>query len=144
YVCSLLLFAANSFNIGANLGAMAQGMQLLRPSLNFTWLVIGFAAVSLGLQIFTPYARYAKYLKWLALVLFAYIASALLANIDWADVARHAVVPSITFSRDQILLICAILGTTISPYLFFWQTSQEVEEQVLQGKTSIQSRAAET
>ncbi len=144
YVCSLLLFAANSFNIGANLGAMAQGVQLLRPSFNFALLVVGFAVVSLGLQIFTPYARYAKYLKWLALVLFAYIASALLANINWADVARHAVVPSITFSRDQILLICAILGTTISPYLFFWQTSQEVEEQILQGKTSIPSRAAQT
>lgn len=144
YVCTLLLFAANSFNIGANLGAMAQAAQLLQPSWNFAWLVIGFAAVSLGLQVFTPYARYAKYLKWLALVLFAYIASALLANINWGDVAKHAVVPSITFSKDQILLICAILGTTISPYLFFWQTSQEVEEQILHGKTSIPARAAET
>lgn len=140
YACTLLLFAANAFNIGADLGAMAKGAQLLNPTWNFPVLVVGFALVSLGLQIFTPYARYARYLKWLALVLFAYIASAVLARLNWGDVIRHAVVPSITFSKQQILLICAILGTTISPYLFFWQTSQEVEEQILQGKTNIPSR----
>lgn len=140
YVCTLLLFAANAFNIGADLGAMAKGMQLLRPSLNFAVLVIGFTVVSLGLQIFTPYARYAKYLKWLALVLLAYVFSALLAHLNWREISRYAVVPHIKFTKDQLLLICAILGTTISPYLFFWQTSSEVEEQILLGKTSIQSR----
>jgi Mn2+/Fe2+ NRAMP family transporter len=72
--------------------------------------------------------------------LFAYVASALLAHLNWGDVLRHGVVPSITFTKDQLLLICAILGTTISPYLFFWQTSQEVEEQILQGKTSLPLR----
>lgn len=141
YTCTLLLFAANAFNIGADLGAMAKAVQLLKPELNFAVLVIGFAVFSLGLQIFTPYARYAKYLKWLALVLLAYVASALLVkNLDWADALHHTVVPSITWSKEQIILICAILGTTISPYLFFWQTSQEVEEQIEQGKTSIPSR----
>lgn len=140
YACTLLLFAANSFNIGADLGAMAKGAQLLRPSMNFPMLVVGFALLSLALQIFTPYARYAKYLKWLAMVLFAYVASALLAHINWADVLHHAFIPHLTFSKEQILLICAILGTTISPYLFFWQTSQEVEEQILQGRTNIPSR----
>jgi NRAMP (natural resistance-associated macrophage protein)-like metal ion transporter len=140
YICTLLLFAANAFNIGADLGAMAKGAQLLRPSLNFPMLVIGFAIVSLGLQIFTPYARYAKYLKWLAMVLFAYVASALLAHINWSEVLHHAFIPHITWSKEQLLLICAILGTTISPYLFFWQTSQEVEEQISQGKTNIASR----
>ncbi len=140
YACTLLLFAANAFNIGADLGAMAKGAQLLRPSLNFPALVIGFTLLSVGLQIFTPYARYAKYLKWLALVLLAYIASALLAHLNWGDVLKHATIPSITWSKDQILLICAILGTTISPYLFFWQTSQEVEQEIMDGKTSITSR----
>jgi Mn2+/Fe2+ NRAMP family transporter len=141
YACTLLLFAANAFNIGADLGAMAKGAQLLRPSLNFPMLVIGFAMVSLGLQIFTPYARYAKYLKWLAMVLFAYVASALLAHINWADVLHHAFIPHITWnSKEQMILVCAILGTTISPYLFFWQTSQEVEEQISQGKTTVVSR----
>ncbi len=140
HICTLLLFAANSFNIGADLGAMAKGAQLLRPSMNFTWLVVGFAGVSLLLQIFTPYAKYAKYLKWLAMVLLAYIFSAILAKLNWAEVGRNAVIPQLTFSKDQILLVCAILGTTISPYLFFWQTSQEIEEQVAAGKTSIVSR----
>jgi NRAMP (natural resistance-associated macrophage protein)-like metal ion transporter len=140
YACTGLLFAANAFNIGADLGAMAKGAQLLRPSLSFPLLVIGFTLFSVGLQIFTPYARYAKYLKWLALVLLAYIASALLAHLDWGSVLKHAAVPSINFSKDQLLLICAILGTTISPYLFFWQTSQEVEQEIMDGNASIVSR----
>ncbi|HSX45771.1 MAG TPA: Nramp family divalent metal transporter [Candidatus Saccharimonadia bacterium] len=140
YVATMLLFAANAFNIGADLGAMAKGAQLLRPSWNFSALVIGFTLLSFGLQIFTPYARYAKYLKWLALVLFAYVASALLAHLKWGDVLKHGIEPHITFTKDAFVLICAILGTTISPYLFFWQTSQEVEEQILQGKTTVKMR----
>lgn len=144
YVSALLLFSANAFNIGADLGAMAKAVQLLHPQFNFSLLVIGFTVVSLGLQIFTPYARYARYLKWLAMVLFAYVASAILAHLNWGDVLRHALIPTIVFSKDQILLICAILGTTISPYLFFWQTSQEVEEQVLQGKTTVKMRQGAT
>jgi NRAMP (natural resistance-associated macrophage protein)-like metal ion transporter len=140
YICTLLLFGANAFNIGADLGAMAKGAQLLRPSLNFPMLVIGFTLASVLLQIFTPYARYAKYLKWLAMVLLAYIASALLAHLDWSSVLKRAVMPSVNFSKDQLLLICAILGTTISPYLFFWQTSQEVEQEIMDGKTTIAQR----
>jgi NRAMP (natural resistance-associated macrophage protein)-like metal ion transporter len=144
YVCSGTLFVANCFNIGADLGAMAKGVQLLQPDLSFGWLVVGFAVLCLGLQIFTPYAKYAKYLKWLALVLLSYVVSTLLAHLDWSNVVRHAVVPSITFSREQMLLICAILGTTISPYLFFWQTSQEVEEKILLGQTSLRLRQITT
>ena len=128
YVTTILLFAANTFNIGADLGAMAQGVKLFAPSLNAIFLILVFACVSLLLQVFTTYARYAKYLKYLALVLFAYVFSAFLSHLDWTQVVTHSVVPSITFTKDQLLLICAILGTTISPYLFFWQTSQEVEE----------------
>ncbi|HWB38748.1 MAG TPA: divalent metal cation transporter [Candidatus Saccharimonadales bacterium] len=138
--CTLLLFAANSFNIGADLGAMAQGMQLLRPSLSFGWLVLGFTILCLGLQIFTPYNRYARYLKWLALVLTAYVASTLLAHLNWHSVFAGLVTPKITFNKDQLLLICAIFGTTISPYLFFWQTSQEVEEEIAAGKTTVAMR----
>lgn len=140
YVAALLLLAANTFNIGADLGAMAKAVQLLWPQLNFSLLVIGFVLLCLFLQVFTPYARYARYLKWMALVLFAYVASTLMANLNWGDVLRHAVVPTITFSKDQIFLICAILGTTISPYLFFWQTSQEVEEEILQGQSTLAQR----
>jgi NRAMP (natural resistance-associated macrophage protein)-like metal ion transporter len=144
YTCSVLLFAANSFNIGADLGAMAQATQLLFPNFNFSLVVIVFAVLSVFMQIYFSYGQYAKYLKWLALILFSYIASSLVIGLDWKQVFYHAVVPSITWSKDQIILICAILGTTISPYLFFWQTSQEVEEQILDGKTSIKARVSET
>ncbi len=144
YVCTILLFAANTFNIGADLGAMAKAMQLLYPQFNFTLLVVGFAAFSLLLQIFTPYVKYARYLKWLALVLLSYILSSILAHLNWSDVARHAFVPHMSFTKDHIILLSAILGTTISPYLFFWQTSQEVEEKILSGKTTVRLRRAAT
>lgn len=140
YTCTLLLFAANAFNIGADLGAMAKGVQLLDGHINYSLLVIGFAIVMLLLQIFMPYAKYAHYLKWLAMVLLAYIGAALLAHLNWGNVLHKTVAPSIHWSKNQILLICAILGTTISPYLFFWQTSQEVENEILDGKTTIASR----
>jgi NRAMP (natural resistance-associated macrophage protein)-like metal ion transporter len=140
YVSTLLLFAANTFNIGADIGAMASAVQLIRPGANFALLVVGFTLLILLLQIFTPYVRYAKYLKWLAMVLLAYILSAILAHPNWHTVVKHAAVPHIDFSKQQLLLICAILGTTITPYLFFWQTSQEVEEQIAVGKTTIKER----
>ena len=140
YGAALLLFAANAFNIGADLGAMAKAAQLLRPSLNFGFLVVAFTLASFWLQIFTPYARYAKYLKWLALVLFAYVASAIMAHLNWHTIFHYSYTPSIHVGKEQMLLVCAVLGTTISPYLFFWQTSQEVEEQILQGKTTVQQR----
>jgi NRAMP (natural resistance-associated macrophage protein)-like metal ion transporter len=140
YTATMLLFAANAFNIGADLGAMAKGVQLLAPQWNFSLLVVVFAVISLGLQIFTPYEKYAKYLKWLAMVLLAYVASAILARLNWGEVMSQAIIPSIEFSKDQLLLICALLGTTISPYLFFWQTSQEVEDMIVQGKTTLAER----
>lgn len=141
---TLLLFAANAFNIGADLGAMAKAVQLLRPELHFWWLVVGFTVLSLLLQILTPYAKYAKYLKWLALVLFSYIISALLAHIDWGAALHQTFLPHIVINKDSMLLITAILGTTISPYLFFWQTSQEVEEDIQNGKTTLRQRRSAT
>jgi NRAMP (natural resistance-associated macrophage protein)-like metal ion transporter len=144
YLIAVLLLGANTFNIGADLGAMAQATQLLWPQAPYIFLVPAFGIASALLQILTPYARYAKYLKWLALVLFAYIASAILAHLDWTKVLRYAIIPSLTFDKSQLLLLCAILGTTISPYLFFWQTSQEVEEAILEGKTSIAKREGTT
>lgn len=144
YICTILLFAANAFNIGADLGAMAKAVQLLHGGINYSLLVIGFAVLILLLQIFLPYAKYAHYLKWLAMVLLAYVASAILAHLNWGTVLHKAVTPAIHWNKDQLLLICAILGTTISPYLFFWQTSQEVEEQILDGKKSLASRQGTT
>ncbi len=144
YIATLLLFSANTLNIGANLGAMAQATQLLFPKISFTALILGFTIITLALQIFTTYEKYAKYLKWLALVLLSYVFSALTLEINWNEVLQKAIIPTISFSRDQIFIITAILGTTISPYLFFWQTSQEVEEQILEGKTTLKLRQGET
>ena len=140
YVCAILLFAANTFNIGADLGAMAQGVKLIFPAWNFLGLVVGFTVIMLALQIFTPYARYAKFLKWLALVLAAYVLSAFAAHLYWPPILKQSIIPHMQFNKDQLLLVCAILGTTISPYLFFWQTSQEVEEQIALGMTTLASR----
>lgn len=144
YVSTLLLFAANTFNIGADIGAMANAVQLLFPRVSFTALVIGFTIFILLLQIFTSYVTYAKYLKWLALVLFAYIISAILSHPNWGDVLNHAIIPHITFDKDTLLLVCAILGTTITPYLFFWQTSQEIEEEIAIGQTTLKLRMGST
>jgi NRAMP (natural resistance-associated macrophage protein)-like metal ion transporter len=136
-----LLFLANAFNIGADLGAMASAAQLLMPGVPTWVLLIGFTGVSLALQIFATYERYARYLKWLAMVLLAYVVAVFLVpNLNWGQVARSTAVPKITFTKESLVLIAAILGTTISPYLFFWQTSQEVEEGILGGQTTILQR----
>ena len=140
YTVTILLFIANTLNIGADLGAMAKATQLLIPSMRFSYIIFFFAFLSLGLQIFSTYQNYAKYLKWLAMILLAYVFSALLVDLDWLQIIQSTVIPTITFSRDQIFLITAILGTTISPYLFFWQTSQEVEEEILAGKKTLAMR----
>lgn len=145
YLCTLLLFTANTFNIGADLGAMTKATQLLFPNFPFTLLVIFFTVLSLGLQIFSSYKKYSQYLKYLALILVAYIFSTMsISNLPWKSIFSNAVIPTITFSKDQLFLICGILGTTISPYLFFWQTSQEVEEEILKGRVTIAQRQEET
>jgi len=145
YFCTVLLLFANVFNIGADLGAMAKGTQLIFPWLGFAFLVIGFAILTLILQIFIPYKRYSKYLKYLAFILFAYVFTAFSVKINWSDVLYHTVIPAIKFSKDEVILICAAFGTTISPYLFFWQTSQEVEEEILRGgKTEEMRRSKNT
>lgn len=143
YSVAICLFVANTFNLGADLGIMARAVQLLVP-VNFSILVIGFAALSLYLQIFTSYRSYARVLKWLALVLLSYVVSAFLVHINWLDAFKHLVIPTIGFNRDSLFMLSAILGTTISPYLFFWQTSQEVEEQILVGKTTVKLREDNT
>ncbi len=140
FICAIFLFAANTLNIGADLGAMAKGVQLLYPHFNFTFLIVVIGIGSLLLEVFVSYRVYAKYLKWLVFVLFSYVISLFLIKLDWGSILTHTFIPSITFSKDQIYLITAILGTTISPYLFFWQTSQEVEEEILEGRTTLSKR----
>lgn len=123
----MLLFGANTINIGANLAAMGASFELATglPSLPAT---IAFAMLSLILQLFVPYERYASYLKWLTMVLLAYVAVIFVVKIDWTAAVRGFVTPIFPLDGDSFTVIVAILGTTISPYLFFWQSSQEVEE----------------
>lgn len=142
YVVTILLFIANTFNIAVDLGAMSAASRLLMPQLGYGTLVVFFAVMSLLLQIFTTYANYARYLKYLTLALFSYIAVAFMVHLDWGEVLRHTLVPSFSFTKDELILLCAVLGTTISPYLFFWQTSQEVEENILHGERTIAERRA--
>ena len=140
HVITILLFLANTLNIAADLGAMAAGANLLIPKISAVIFVTVFALVILLLQIFTTYARYSKFLKYLTLALLSYVFTAFAVHLQWGQVLVHTIIPTITFSKDQVFLLCAILGTTISPYLFFWQTSQEVEEQILRGEKTVEER----
>jgi NRAMP (natural resistance-associated macrophage protein)-like metal ion transporter len=140
HVVTILLLAANTFNIGANLGVMAKAVQLISPRIPFTFLVILIGLICLTLPVIIPYKKYARYLKWLVITLFSYVITGFIIQMDWSALLQNSIIPHITFSKEQILLITAILGTTISPYLFFWQTSQEVEEEIAEGKSTVHSR----
>jgi Mn2+/Fe2+ NRAMP family transporter len=121
-----ILVLANSMNIGADLTAMAAGADLLVGGHTHLF-VLGFAVASVLLQLFVPYHQYARVLKWLTLSLFAYIGVLLTVHTDWRAAFRGMVWPS-NLGRDAVITIVALFGTTISPYLFFWQSSQEAEE----------------
>ncbi|MET3972119.1 divalent metal cation transporter [Bradyrhizobium sp. S3.9.1] len=127
-----LLVIANTFNIAADIAAMAEALSLVIGGLNHEHALI-FAAGSTLLQVFVPYRRYSPVLKFLTLTLFAYVATAFTVKIPWGTALLAAVWPKATISADYFLMVVAVLGTTISPYLFFWQASQEVEE-MNQGK----------
>jgi NRAMP (natural resistance-associated macrophage protein)-like metal ion transporter len=124
---ALLLFAANTINIGADVAAMGAAVQLLvgRGAAEFT---IAAAAISLLLQVFVPYHRYVHILKWATLVLFAYVGVVFFVRIDWVEVVTRMFLPKVHLSAAWITVVVAVFGTTISPYLFFWQTSEEVED----------------
>ena len=122
-----LLLVANTANLGADLGAMAQATQLLTggPVALFTIL---FGVVSVAAETFLSYDRYASVLKWLTLSLFTYVAVVFTVHVQIGEALRNVFVPSMTFDKDHVEALVALLGTTISPYLFFWQAAQEVEE----------------
>jgi NRAMP (natural resistance-associated macrophage protein)-like metal ion transporter len=127
-----LLVAANTFNIAADIAAMGESLSLVIGGLNHEHALI-FASVSTLLQVFVPYRRYAPVLKFLTLTLFAYVVTALTVNIPWSTALLATIWPRPTINANYFLMVVAVLGTTISPYLFFWQASQEVEE-MNQGK----------
>jgi NRAMP (natural resistance-associated macrophage protein)-like metal ion transporter len=131
-----LVAVANGFNIGADLGSMAASVRLLVP-LPQVLLLVAMAGLMVGLEILLPYEQYAKVLRWLTLSLGAYIAVLFVIDVNWGSVLRQTLIPSISWNRPQIAVLIAILGTTISPYLFFWQTSEEVEEKQLEKKHAV-------
>lgn len=123
-----LLIVANTINIGADIGAMVASFQLLIP-VNFILGAIVLTFVMLFLEIKVSYHRYAHILKWLTLSLFSYILVAIIVQPDWLEVVKSLTIPKIQFNKEFIVAMVAVMGTTISPYLFFWQTSEEVEEE---------------
>lgn len=125
----LLASTANVFNIAADLRAMAASTRLIVP-IPFLPLVVGIALVLLVLEVFVSYHRYSKVLRWLTLSLGAYIAVIAVVKVDWTAVVESMAIPSLSLERDSLAALIAIFGTTISPYLFFWQASEEVEEEL--------------
>jgi NRAMP (natural resistance-associated macrophage protein)-like metal ion transporter len=139
----LILLVANVFNIAADLGGMAEAAAMLTglPTLPFILVFgVGITAVT----VYMSYGTFARGLKWLTAVLFAYIAAAILARPDWFAVLRATVVPTFQWNQRAVETLVAILGTTISPYLFFWQASQEVEEEKGHGKRTLAQRRGAT
>ena len=123
-----LLMIVNTINVGVDLGAMAAAAKLVIGG-SVIFYCFAFAAFSAVAQVLIPYHRYVSYIKWSTLVLFAYVATVLTVHVPWAQVARETLLPPISFHRDYLQMLMAILGTTISPYLFFWQASLEVEDE---------------
>jgi Mn2+/Fe2+ NRAMP family transporter len=127
YPVLALVIVANTFNIGADLGAMAASLRLLLP----VPLMVGVALLTVGmtaLEVWVPYRRYAKVLRWLVLSLVAYVAVLAVVKVPWVDVAHHTFLPTVSMDRTHLAALIAIFGTTISPYLFFWQAAEEMEE----------------
>ena len=127
YSIVALLVVANVINIGADLGAMGAGLQLLIGGPQLVY-VAAFGLVTVLLEVFSRYSRYVSILKWLTLSLFAYVGVTFIVHMPWGEVAKSLVIPQITYSAAYMTVVVAILGTTISPYLFFWQAEEEVEE----------------
>jgi NRAMP (natural resistance-associated macrophage protein)-like metal ion transporter len=127
YALVIMLLVANTINVAADVAAMGQSLQLVVGGPVHLYAV-GFGVVCLALEVYLPYRRYVTYLKWLTLVLFTYVAVALVANVSWSAVLSGIVRPRVPLSSDMLTVIVAVFGTTISPYLFFWQAALEVEE----------------
>ena len=139
-IAILGLLAANTFNVGADLGAVAAAGSLLsRGALHALWLVVPVALLIIVLQVFASYATIFKIFKWLTLALFAYVITAFFAHPPLLEVVKATFIPHVEFSKDFVMALVAVLGTTISPYLFFWQASSEVDELAAGGATNPRS-----
>lgn len=142
FACTLLI-VANVFNIGADLGGMADAMQMVTGLPPYLGTPL-FAALIVGLLFWTSYRTTVRIFKWLTLVLFAYVFTAFLVRPSWWQVMRATFIPHVEWSRSYLAVLVGILGTTISPYLFFWQAAQEVEADRERGKTTVAQRRGST
>jgi NRAMP (natural resistance-associated macrophage protein)-like metal ion transporter len=142
FACALVI-VANVFNIGADLGGMADAMQMITGIRAYYWTPF-FAALITALLFWTSYRTIARVFKWLTMVLLAYVITAFLARPNWGAVLRATFIPHVEWSKDYIAVLVGILGTTISPYLFFWQAAQEVEEDKDHGKATVAQRRGST
>src|ERR1700761_820286 len=127
YPLTFLLIVANVINLGADIGAMGAGLKLLIGGSAIAY-ALAFALASMLLQVFIPFSRYSPYLKVLTISLFAYVATVFVAKVQWMDVLKGTVIPQVQWTAEYAMAVVAVLGTTISPYLFCWQAAQEVEE----------------
>jgi len=143
WLACLLVIVANVFNIGADLGGMADGMQMISGVPSYVWTP-SFAVLIVGLLFWTSYRTMARVFKWLTMVLFAYVVTAFLAHPNWSAVLRATFIPHFEWSKEYLAVLVGILGTTISPYLFFWQAAQEVEEDRDRGKSTVAQRKGST
>jgi NRAMP (natural resistance-associated macrophage protein)-like metal ion transporter len=139
----LLLIVANVINIGADLGGMANAMEMVTGVNSLVWAPV-FAALLLGLLMITSYRTMARTFKWITLVLFSYVVTAFIAKPAWGEVLRATFVPDLQWSRQYLAVLVGILGTSISPYLFFWQAAQEVEEERAGGRNTVRARRGAT
>lgn len=140
--CSLLI-VANVFNIGADLGGMAEATEMMTGIKSYYWTPL-YTVLIISLLFFSSYRQFARIFKWLTMVLFAYIVAAFLARPDWRSVLNATFVPRVEWSSAFLATFVGILGTTISPYLFFWQASQEVEDDRAKGKRTVKQREGAT
>lgn len=141
YVLAALLFIANVINVGADIGAMAAATTLLLPGPRFAYAA-GYGVLTVLLISFLDYESYARYLKWLSLTLLAYVASAVAAGTDWGEALRSLFLPSVRWSGAFLGMLVAVLGTTISPYLVFWESSHEVEKVKDEGEGALKDEPA--
>lgn len=128
FLAVFLVLFANTINIGADIGAMAAAAQLIIP-IPFAVLALGFTAVILTLEIFVSYKNYSKLLKWLTLALLSYVATVFIVEQPWIEILKATFIPHFEFTFAFVFIITGLLGTTISPYMFFWEASEEVEEE---------------
>jgi len=134
YPVVLLVVCANTLNIGSDIGAMAASTRLIIPGISFPLLAVGFAIIMILLEVLIPYRTYIRILKWLAMALFAYFITAFLIQVPWVSVLKATLIPRVQLNSSFLYIIVAIFGTTISPYLFFWQTSNVVEDEITKHK----------